>query len=420
MSLFRKTACSIAVVGALAATGLSASPVAGAEPPTKDGCTPQEGVKLPAECEADDPTPTPTPESEAPSTSVSTPDSKPTAKPTPKPTPKPTKPGSTDKPEGDTEVDEDAKPEKDKKPTKAELEREKERRKKEKEEAERKARAEAARLAALAAAEDTLARSQRKLPNAKRQLKTLEAKLADIDSQITALKAAAPAPTHAKDEAEIIATMEANNPLLGQGHVPDPLGTSSDPEIQALQDQRATTAALVKTAQSTLDMLNLDIAVASRTLDLESHMTVEEATRAYLAHADGAHKCAVQVTNGKNTCEQAIEFAYQEAASPSKSWSNLCLNFVTIAYGAPQSIPRAIDHWTGLPDGARHSPDTIAPAGALMFWSPNHVALSIGDNKLISNDVLGDGRIWVTDMATIQARWNMPYLGWSQPDFSAA
>lgn len=127
-----------------------------------------------------------------------------------------------------------------------------------------------------------------------------------------------------------------------------------------------------------------------------------------------------QMIKTTRSCTDAMKWAIAQVALPEKDWFYLCLNFVTIAYGAPQTIPRAIDHWNGLPLEARHSPNTVAPAGALMFWGPNHVALSLGNNMLISVDVLGTGRAWLVTFETIQARWKMPYLGWSYPDFRNA
>ena len=120
------------------------------------------------------------------------------------------------------------------------------------------------------------------------------------------------------------------------------------------------------------------------------------------------------------TCQEAMRWAIGQVTMPMKDWYYLCLNLVTMAYGAPQSIPRAIDMWDGLPIESRHGPEIPAPPGALMFWAPNHVAMSLGNNMLVSVDVLGQGRVWIVSLETIQARWNMPYLGWSDPDFSRA
>ncbi|MEI2730193.1 MAG: hypothetical protein V9E85_13925 [Candidatus Nanopelagicales bacterium] len=120
------------------------------------------------------------------------------------------------------------------------------------------------------------------------------------------------------------------------------------------------------------------------------------------------------------SCSDAMRYVLSQVTSPEKSWFNLCLNLVTIAYGAPQTIPNAIDQWNSMPEDLRHSPNTVAPPGALMFWAPNHVAISLGNNMIASNDVLGTGRVWIVSFQTIQARWNLAYLGWTAPDFRNA
>lgn len=74
--------------------------------------------------------------------------------------------------------------------------------------------------------------------------------------------------------------------------------------------------------------------------------------------------------------------------------------------------------WSGLSSKRKHPGDVDAPAGALMFWGPNHVAISLGNRMLISTDVLGSGRAFVVSYATMQSVWNLDYLGWAEPDFS--
>ncbi len=74
--------------------------------------------------------------------------------------------------------------------------------------------------------------------------------------------------------------------------------------------------------------------------------------------------------------------------------------------------------WDGLSQKRKHPGDTAAPPGALMFWGPNHVAISLGNHMLISTDVLGSGKASVISYATMQSVWHLDYLGWAEPDFS--
>jgi hypothetical protein len=103
-------------------------------------------------------------------------------------------------------------------------------------------------------------------------------------------------------------------------------------------------------------------------------------------------------------------------------WLSLCLNFMAQAYGWNHSGTRyAIDHWLFTPESMRHHRQREAPAGALMFWDtglrPGHVALSLGDGYVATNDVITPGRISIVPASTIEARWNARYLGWTAPYF---
>ncbi len=103
-------------------------------------------------------------------------------------------------------------------------------------------------------------------------------------------------------------------------------------------------------------------------------------------------------------------------------WLNLCLNFTAQAYGWDHSGTRyAIDHWLFTPGGLRHHRERNAPAGALMFWDTGkragHVALSLGNGYVASNDIVTPGRISIVPAWTIDERWNARYLGWTAPYF---
>jgi hypothetical protein len=103
-------------------------------------------------------------------------------------------------------------------------------------------------------------------------------------------------------------------------------------------------------------------------------------------------------------------------------WLNLCLNFTAQAYGWDHSGTRyAIDHWLFTPNSMRHHRVRNAPAGALMFWDTGmragHVAISLGNGYVASNDIITPGRISIVPASTIDARWNARYLGWTAPYF---
>jgi len=103
-------------------------------------------------------------------------------------------------------------------------------------------------------------------------------------------------------------------------------------------------------------------------------------------------------------------------------WYNLCLNFVAQAYGWDHAGTQyAIDHWLFTPNSMRHHRQRNAPVGALMFWDtgrrPGHVAISLGDGYVASNDIVTPGRISIVSADYIDQKWNARYLGWTAPYF---
>ncbi len=202
--------------------------------------------------------------------------------------------------------------------------------------------------------------------------------------------------------------------------------------VIAVQNQdRRNAEALLTSVES--QRAAADAAVVAAQQNLNAAVTLEASTRQQLASADSAatnattaksfntfavNPCSFETAANPSTCEQAQQWALAEVANPSRSWYRSCLNFVTAAYGVNGGAPSAIAMWNSLPSSDKHPPTTVAPAGALMFWGPNHVALSLGNNVLISTDVLGNGRAWIVSFAEMQTAWHLQYLGWAPPDFA--
>ena len=120
-------------------------------------------------------------------------------------------------------------------------------------------------------------------------------------------------------------------------------------------------------------------------------------------------ECSFPGVKNPSSCDKAQRWAINQVKNPSQGWSYLCLSFVTHAYGRSSGAPTASAMWDGLSNKRKHPGDTNAPAGALMFWGPNHVALSLGNHVLISTDILGSGDAWVVSYATMQSVWNLDY-----------
>lgn len=103
-------------------------------------------------------------------------------------------------------------------------------------------------------------------------------------------------------------------------------------------------------------------------------------------------------------------------------WYNLCLNFTAQAYGWDHAGTQyAIDHWLFTPNSMRHYRQRNAPAGSLMFWDTGqragHVAISLGDGYVASNDIITPGKISIVRADLIDEKWNARYLGWTAPYF---
>lgn len=345
------------------------------------------------------------------------------------PTPKPTKPAP--KPTPAPTQDTPDKPAKD--PKKPLTEEEKKKAEEEKKKSEEAAAAHAAAEAALVEANNALDQIQPSYDAARKRLaraKKREASLQDeiAEAKLLLSRIARQAYVEGVDPSVLdqTALLTANSPdqfadsqvLLGL------VGESQNSKLEAALDVIVSTQKEIKDAQAAFDaikpqydLIQLNVAAYRSALGLGSPLDDPGKFFADYPIPNCSFERAAKTTV---SCQDAMRWAIQQVQHPTEDWFYLCLKFVTVAYGAPQGTPRAIDMWNTVPAESRHSPNTIAPPGALMFWAPNHVALSLGNNMLVSIDVLGRGRAWIVSLQTIQARWNMPYLGWTDPDWSNA
>lgn len=75
--------------------------------------------------------------------------------------------------------------------------------------------------------------------------------------------------------------------------------------------------------------------------------------------------------------------------------------------------------------GHAHLGDRNPPIGALLFWSTEgpygHVAVYVGDGRIVSNDISddfsGEGGVYLVEVDAIERRWGATYLGWAPPDY---
>ncbi|HWW95516.1 MAG TPA: transglycosylase SLT domain-containing protein [Vicinamibacteria bacterium] len=95
---------------------------------------------------------------------------------------------------------------------------------------------------------------------------------------------------------------------------------------------------------------------------------------------------------------------------------NLCLVFVRTMFDVGPMYPTAASAWIGAQ--YKHVGDTNPPSGVPVWWSggssgAGHVALSIGNGKIVSSDIAG-GRVGLVPLAKIHDAWGLNYLGWSE------
>ncbi len=324
-------------------------------------------------------------------------------------------------------------------------EKDKNKKKKTKEEIEKEKKAAAEAAAAAAAAQEALNLAEADLPRvtkrfnaATKRSKAANARLDSLNGRIqearmtvarvarqayiTGVDPAALAQVVTLESADATSWSNAQRMLKMVGDTESIRMAQAIATIEAAEKEKKDADTDYAAAKAEYDLVTLNVRAARFALGLSSDGPVAaDVTEFFKTYP--VPDCSFKPEDMNKTsrsCSDAMRYVLSQVTSPEKSWFNLCLNLVTIAYGAPQTIPNAIDQWNSMPEELRHSPNTVAPPGALMFWSPNHVAISLGNNMIASNDVLGTGRVWIVSFQTIQARWNMPYLGWTAPDFRNA
>ena len=117
------------------------------------------------------------------------------------------------------------------------------------------------------------------------------------------------------------------------------------------------------------------------------------------------------------TSSEAIAWGRRQISQPSKNWYRLCLNFVMTALDArPSGSPDADTAWNKTPASHKRR-DTNPPPGVPVYWETSgkadHVALSTGNGRVLSNDIRRRGKIDEVPISEITRKWNAQYLGWT-------
>lgn len=101
----------------------------------------------------------------------------------------------------------------------------------------------------------------------------------------------------------------------------------------------------------------------------------------------------------------------------------LCSHTVGAWYGWGGSGAHAWNLWLSIAPERKHAGDRNPPAGALVFYAGGkygHVALALGDGRIVTTDLPTSGRIGVTELNAPEHAWRYTYAGWSVPHFPQA
>lgn len=113
----------------------------------------------------------------------------------------------------------------------------------------------------------------------------------------------------------------------------------------------------------------------------------------------------------------AIRYARKEISNPSQNWRQLCLKFTRSCFGVG---PRDLSAKVGWQRAKLKHPTSRAasiPAGVPIWWkigTYDHVAISVGNGRCISTDILRSGKPDEVDIDLVSDRWGAELLGWSE------
>jgi hypothetical protein len=121
------------------------------------------------------------------------------------------------------------------------------------------------------------------------------------------------------------------------------------------------------------------------------------------------------------TAEEAIAWGRTQLGK--SGWDNLCLSFVRQSFGVdyvgdwPNASRMAGTAWDRARFKHRTSDPMSIPRGVPVFFEllteADHVVLSLGNGRCLSNDFVVDGRIDEVSIGDIAHRWG-PLLGWTE------
>ncbi|GAB3930412.1 hypothetical protein GCM10029976_032200 [Kribbella albertanoniae] len=111
----------------------------------------------------------------------------------------------------------------------------------------------------------------------------------------------------------------------------------------------------------------------------------------------------------------------------SHGYYQLCARLAANIWGRPHSgYYSAAEQWRQMVVSGNAHRDRKPPVGALVFWDTGgvfgHVAVYVGDGRVVSNDIgddfPGEGGVYLVDFSLVESKWHAAYLGWAPPIYS--
>jgi hypothetical protein len=133
--------------------------------------------------------------------------------------------------------------------------------------------------------------------------------------------------------------------------------------------------------------------------------------------------------SGRVVAGHPFEFAQAEHQRPSRNWHNCCAIFTRLAFDQPavgdfdgDGTADAEDQWKAAKYKHPETDPTRIPRGVPVYWAGGssdngHAAVSRGDGLVWGTDLLRDGQVDVYRIASVQERWGLTLLGWTE-DFA--
>lgn len=117
------------------------------------------------------------------------------------------------------------------------------------------------------------------------------------------------------------------------------------------------------------------------------------------------------------SAKEAIAWGRGQIGGPAV-WYRKCLVFVRSCFGVDMRYPSAGEAWDAAQHKHRTSRAADIPAGVPVFWETSgeadHVALSTGNGRCLSNDFKRSGHIDEVGIDEISRGWNAVLLGWTE------